>query len=29
VPIHTEAADRYVEYFKNVEPHHDGEWWEV
>ena len=29
VPIHTEAADRYGEFFKNVELHDDGEWWGV
>ena len=29
VPIHTEAADRYGEFFTNVEFHDDGEWWEV
>lgn len=29
VPIHTEAADRYGDYFKNVELHSDDEWWEV
>jgi ribonuclease J len=29
VPIHTEAGDRFEEYFADVEPHHDGEWWAV
>jgi ribonuclease J len=29
VPIHTEAGDRFDEYFADVEPHRDGEWWEV
>ena len=29
VPIHTEASDRFEEYFADVEPHRDGEWWEV
>jgi len=29
VPIHTEAADRFGEFFDNVEFHDDGEWWEV
>ena len=27
VPIHTEGADRYGEFFENVEFHEDGEWW--
>ena len=29
VPIHTEAGDRFDEYFADVEAHPDGEWWEV
>ena len=29
VPIHTEAGDRFGEYFADVEAHPDGEWWEV
>jgi ribonuclease J len=29
VPIHSEAADRFSELFPRVEPHDDGEWWEV
>ncbi len=29
VPIHTEAGERYEEYFKHVDPHSDGEWWPV
>jgi ribonuclease J len=29
VPIHTEAGDRFDEYFADVETHRDGEWWEV
>jgi len=29
VPIHTEAADRYGEFFSDVELHNDGEWWTV
>jgi ribonuclease J len=29
VPIHTEAGDRFDEYFADVEAHRDGEWWEV
>jgi ribonuclease J len=29
VPIHTEAGDRFDEYFADVEVHSDGEWWEV
>jgi ribonuclease J len=29
VPIHTQAADRYGEFFPNVEFHDDGEWWET
>jgi ribonuclease J len=29
VPIHTEAGHRYEDYFENVEPHADGEWWDV
>jgi ribonuclease J len=29
VPIHTEGAERYTEFFRNVEPHHDHEWWDV
>jgi ribonuclease J len=28
VPIHTEGAGRYSEFFENVEIHPDGEWWE-
>jgi ribonuclease J len=29
VPIHTEGAERYGEYFEHVESHDDGEWWTV
>ncbi len=29
VPIHTEAGDRFDEYFAHVDVHPDGEWWEV
>jgi ribonuclease J len=29
VPIHTEAGDRFDEYFADVEMRPDGEWWEV
>jgi len=29
VPIHTEGADRYVDYFAHVDQHVDGEWWSV
>lgn len=29
VRIHTEAADRFAEFFDNVDAHDDGEWWEV
>lgn len=29
VPIHTEAGDRYIDYFEHVELHADGEWWEA
>jgi ribonuclease J len=29
VPMHTEAGDRFDEYFADVEVHRDGEWWEV
>ncbi len=29
VPIHTEASDRYGEFFDSAEIHADGEWWEV
>lgn len=29
VPIHTFAGDRFGEFFPRVEPHADGEWWEV
>lgn len=29
VPIHSFAADRYQEVFRNVVPRDDGEWWEV
>jgi len=29
VPIHTEAGDRFDEYFADVEAHRDGEWWVV
>jgi ribonuclease J len=29
VPIHTEAGDRFDEYFADVEAHGDGEWWVV
>jgi ribonuclease J len=27
VPIHTEAGERYGEYFARVDQHADGEWW--
>lgn len=29
VPIHSEATDRFGDYFVSVEPHADGTWWEV
>jgi ribonuclease J len=29
VPIHTAAPERYASTFERVEPHADGEWWEV
>lgn len=29
VPIHTAAPERFSELFDRVEPHPDGEWWEV
>jgi len=29
VPIHTFAGDRFEDFFPRVEPHRDGEWWEV
>jgi ribonuclease J len=29
VPIHTEAGDRFDDYFADVEVHGDGAWWEV
>jgi ribonuclease J len=29
VPIHTEGAERYGEYFEHVVSHDDGEWWTV
>jgi ribonuclease J len=29
VPIHSEAADRFADLFPRVEPHSDGNWWEV
>jgi ribonuclease J len=29
VPIHTEAGDRYGDYFEHVELHADYEWWEA
>ena len=29
VPIHSFEPGRYPELFDNVEPHTDGEWWEV
>ena len=29
VPIHTAAPELFPRYFPNVEPHPDGEWWEV
>lgn len=29
VPIHSEATDRFEDYFPRVERHPDGEWWEV
>jgi ribonuclease J len=29
VPIHTAAAEQYADLFEGVEPHPDGEWWEV
>jgi ribonuclease J len=27
VPIHSEAPERFAEFFDNVEQHQDGEWW--
>lgn len=29
VPIHSFGAHRFSEHFANVEPHNDGEWWDV
>lgn len=29
VPIHTEHPERYRELYDRVEPHADGEWWDV
>lgn len=29
VPIHSFAADRFVDLLENVELHDDGEWWEI
>jgi len=29
VPMHSEAASRFKEFFKNVRPKDDGEWWDV
>ena len=29
VPIHSFAPERFSEFFENVEPHKDGEWWSV
>ena len=29
VPIHTDGAGRYAEFFDDVEIHADGEWWKV
>jgi ribonuclease J len=29
VPIHTQAPQRFPEFFVDVERHNDGEWWEV
>ena len=29
VPIHSFAPERFTEFFENVEPHPDGEWWAV
>jgi len=29
VPIHSEATHRFVELFDDVQPHSDGEWWEL
>jgi ribonuclease J len=29
VPIHTSAPELYPRHFPNVEPHADGQWWEV
>ncbi len=29
VPIHSEATDRFGDYFGGVEPHADGTWWDV
>lgn len=29
IPIHTEHPERYRELYERVEPHADGEWWEV
>jgi ribonuclease J len=29
VPIHSEATERFAEFFPRVEPHSDGDWWVV
>jgi ribonuclease J len=29
VPIHSFFPEQYPELFPNVNPHEDGEWWEV
>jgi hypothetical protein len=29
VPIHTQAPERFTEFFENVDLRRDGEWFEV
>jgi hypothetical protein len=29
VPIHSDAGDRFCEFFPRVECHADGDWWQV
>lgn len=29
VPIHSDAGDRFCEFFPRVERHADGDWWQV
>jgi ribonuclease J len=29
IPIHTAAPERFVEFFENVTPRRDGEWWSI